>query len=196
MVQDLATQWLQSYPCKTKTSEETQKNLPEFLEPTRKPKVIFTDNSSEFCKSCEELTWNHCTSTPHRSETNWIAERVVRRVKEGTLAVLLQSGLDEKWWADSMECYTNLRYSGSFCLMGRHPMKGGSECPSTDQLYRLEHWSNLTLFLRKTCRDYINLVQKSCQVFSLNMHKTLEESGKETFVVADIVELLEQMDAS
>ena len=33
-----------------------------------------------------------------------IAERAVRRVKEGTSAVLLQSGLDESWWADSMEC--------------------------------------------------------------------------------------------
>ena len=38
-----------------------------------------------------------------------IAERAVRRVKEGTSAVLLQSGLNESWWADSMECYTYLR---------------------------------------------------------------------------------------
>ena len=109
VVQDLATQWLQSYPCKTKTSQETQKSLIKFLEPTRKPKVIFTDNSLEFGKSCEELSWNHCTSTPHRSETNGIAESAVRRVKEGTSAVLSQSGLDEKWWADSMECKTYLR---------------------------------------------------------------------------------------
>ena len=33
----------------------------------------------------------------------------MRVVKEGTTAVLLQSGLNEKWWADSMECYTYLR---------------------------------------------------------------------------------------
>ena len=33
----------------------------------------------------------------------------MRSVKEGTSAVLLQSGLDENWWADSMECYTYLR---------------------------------------------------------------------------------------
>ena len=32
-VQDLATQWIQSYPCKTKTSQETQKSLQKFLEP-------------------------------------------------------------------------------------------------------------------------------------------------------------------
>ena len=41
--------------------------------------------------------------------TNGIVERAVRRVTEGTFAVLLQSGLDEKWWADSMECKTYLR---------------------------------------------------------------------------------------
>ena len=40
---------------------------------------------------------------------NGIAERAVRRVKEGTSAVLLQSGLNENWWADSIECYTYLR---------------------------------------------------------------------------------------
>ena len=67
VVQDLATQLLQSYPCKTKTSQETQKNLMKFLERTRKPKVIYIDNSSEFGKSLEKLSWNHCTSTPHRS---------------------------------------------------------------------------------------------------------------------------------
>ena len=108
VVQDLATQWIQAYPCKTKTSQETQRSLQKFLEPDRNPKVIKTDNSSEFGKACEDLSMNHCTSTPHRSQTNGIAERVVRRVKEGTSAVLLQSGLDEKWWADSMECYRSL----------------------------------------------------------------------------------------
>ena len=41
VVQDLATQWIQSYPCKTKTSQETQRSLQKFLEPDRKPKVHF-----------------------------------------------------------------------------------------------------------------------------------------------------------
>ena len=108
VVQDLATQWIQSYPCETKTSRETQKNPMKFLEPRRKPKVIYTDNSLEFGKACEDLSRNHCTSTPHRSETNGIAERAVRRVKEGTSAVILQSGLGNEWWVDSVECYTFL----------------------------------------------------------------------------------------
>ena len=50
VVQDLATQWIQSCPCKTKTSQETQKSLQKFLEPNRKPKVIYTDNSWTFAK--------------------------------------------------------------------------------------------------------------------------------------------------
>ena len=72
MVQDLATQRLQSYPCKT--------NSPQGAGKTN------TDNSLEFGKACEELSWNHCKSTPHRSETNGIAERALRRIKEGTHA--------------------------------------------------------------------------------------------------------------
>ena len=85
------------------------RSLQKFLEPNRKPNVIYTDNSLEFGKACEDLSWNHCASTPHRSQTSGIAERAVRRVKEGTSAVLLQSGLDENWWADSMECFSFLR---------------------------------------------------------------------------------------
>ena len=33
-----------------------------------------------------------------------IAEGAVRQVKEGISAVLLQSGFDERWWSDSVEC--------------------------------------------------------------------------------------------
>ena len=121
MVQDLATRWIQAYPCKTKSSQETQRSLQKFLEPDRKPKVNNTDNSLKFGTSCEDLSWNHCTSTPHRSETNGIAGRVVRRVKEGTSAVLLQSGLNESWWADSMECYTYLRNVTDLLSDGKTP---------------------------------------------------------------------------
>ena len=121
VVQDLATQWIQAYPCKNKSSQETQRSLQKFLEPERKPKVIYTDNSLEFGKACEDLSWNRCTSTPHRSETNGIAERAVRRVKEGTSAVLLQSGPNESWWADSMECYTYLRNVTDLLSDGKTP---------------------------------------------------------------------------
>ena len=34
-------------------------------------------------------------------------------------------------------------------------MKGGSEYHLTAQLFRVEQWSTITLFLRKTDQDYI-----------------------------------------
>ena len=59
----------------------------------------------------------------HTDQKHGIAERVVRRVKEGTSAVLLQSGLDEKWWADSMECYTYLRNVQDLLSDGKTPFE-------------------------------------------------------------------------
>ena len=160
VVQDLATQWIQSYPCKRKTSQETQRSLQKLLEPDRKPKVIYTDNSLEFGKAFEDLSRNHCTSTPHRSETNGIAERAVRRVKEGTSAVLLQSGLNESWWADSVECYTYLR-NVTDLLMGRRPMKDVLGNHLKDRLCHLVHWLSITLLLRRTSQESINSERES-----------------------------------
>ena len=45
----------------------------------------------------------------------------MRRVKEGTSAVLLQSGLNESWWVDSMECYTYLRNITDLLSDGKTP---------------------------------------------------------------------------
>ena len=93
----------------------------KFLEPTRKSQVIYTDNSLEFGKLCEELSWNHCTSTPHRSEIHGIDETAVRGVKEGTLAVLLQYGLGNEWWTDSKECYCSLQNIQDLLSDGKTP---------------------------------------------------------------------------
>ena len=85
LVQDLATQLIQSYPCNTKTSLESGRSLQKFLELVRKSNFICTDNSMEFGEAGEDLTWNHCTSSPHLSETNGIAERAVSRIMKGHL---------------------------------------------------------------------------------------------------------------
>ena len=122
VVQDLATQWIQAYPCKNKTSQETQRSLHKFLEPDWKPKVIYTDNSLEFWSNPVKIFPGIIARlTPHRSETNGIAERAVRREEEGTSAVLLQSGPYESWWADSMECYTYLRNVTDLLSDGKTP---------------------------------------------------------------------------
>ena len=45
----------------------------------------------------------------------------MRRIKEGTSAILLQSGLDEKWWANSMECNCYLRNIQDLLSDGKTP---------------------------------------------------------------------------
>ena len=47
----------------------------------------------------------------------------MRRVKEGTFAVLLQSGLNESWWENSMECYIYLRNVTDLLSDGKTPYK-------------------------------------------------------------------------
>ena len=42
-------------------------------------------------------------------------------VKEVTSAVLSQSSLDNEWWADPMECYTNLRNIQDLLSDGKTP---------------------------------------------------------------------------
>ena len=51
----------------------------------------------------------HDTSRPYSPENNGVAERAVRRVKEGTSAALYQSGLPDDWWGSAMTCYCFLR---------------------------------------------------------------------------------------
>ena len=87
-----------------------RRRIYESLEkPSQKPKVIHTYNLWTFGKYFEESSWNLRATTLHWSETSGIAERAVRRQKEETSAVLLQSGSDDKWRSDSMECYCCLR---------------------------------------------------------------------------------------
>ena len=107
-----ATQWTQSYLCKTRTSHETQKSLQNFLEQTWKPKVIYTDKSLEFDKTSEDLSWNHCTSTPIRNKLDCWKSSAQNNV-------LLQSGLNESWCAVSMESYCHLRDIQGFLSDGK-----------------------------------------------------------------------------
>ena len=63
-------------------------------------------------------------------EKHGIAERAVRRAKEGTSAVLLQSGLGNEWWAESMECYCYLRNIQDLLSDGKTPHEMRfRECP-------------------------------------------------------------------
>ena len=195
VVQDLATQWIQAYRAQPKLHKKTQRSLQKFLEPDRKPNVIYTDNSLEFGKSCEDLSWNHCTSAPHRSETNGIAERAVRRVKEGTSAVLLPSGPNESWWADSLECYTYLRNVTDLFSDGKTPYERRSGQPFKGPIIP---FGSLVEYHPITAKDQSTIHQFGKKVLpGLFLGYALYAVGiwKGDVLVADLEEL-ETMDAS
>ena len=164
MVQDLATQWLQSFPCKSKTSQEIQKSLMKFLEPTWKPTVIHTD------QNLAKLVKTYCgiIVRQHHAVQKLIGLRRERYadLRKGHLRyccnqVWMKSGGQIPWGAAAI-CET---YKIS-CLMGKLRTRDASENHLKDQSFRLVHWSNITLFLPKTCRDCISSASKFYQAYS------------------------------
>ena len=109
VIQDRYTNWIQSYPVTSKNAHETLKSFQRFLGPQTKAKHTYTDGSKEFEKALDEMSMSHDTSTPHRSQTNGVAERAVRRAKEGTTCALIQSEWNEEKWPEAMMCYHFLR---------------------------------------------------------------------------------------
>ena len=101
---DRATHWLDSIPSVANDTIFTKQCLIEFYVGDSKPKKIYSDNAPELVKACTELEYPHDTNTPHRPQSNGVCERCVRKVKEGTKCVLLQSGLHPLWWCWAMRC--------------------------------------------------------------------------------------------
>ena len=109
----------------------------------------------------------------------WIAERAVRRVKEGTSAVLLHSGLENGGqipWNVIPICDT-FKIS---CLMGKLHTRDVLGNHLKDRSFRLVHWLSITLFLRKTSQESINLERKFCLDCSLDTLCMRWEFGRVT----------------
>ena len=121
VVQDLATQWIQAYPCKTKTSQETQKSLEKFLDPTGILKAFILRIPCISAKLVK-ISPGIIARLHHRYlRENGIGESAVRRVREGSSVVMLQSGLNESWSANSMEWYTYVRNVTILLSHGKTP---------------------------------------------------------------------------
>ena len=190
VVQDWATRFNH-----IRVQQKLRRTRKVLKKPSRKPKVIYTDNSLEFGKACEELFRNNCTSTPHRSETNGIAEREVHRIEEGTSAVLLQSGFDEKWWADSMECYCYLRHIQDLLADGRTPYETRFGEPFKRPIIPFGSSVEYHPFPRIISQESINLERTCSLESSSDMYCTRKGIWKGDLLIVDLVEL-EEMNAS
>ena len=81
--------------------------------------------------------------------------------KEGTSAVLLQSGLDENWWADSTECHTYQRNVQDLFSDGKTPYERRFGKPFKGPIIPFDSLVEYCLFGIKTSQESINLERKS-----------------------------------
>ena len=76
-----------------------------------------------------------------------------------------------------MECYTYLRNVTDLLSDGKTPYERRFGNHLKDQSFRLVHWLSITLFLRKTSQESINLERKSyldCSLDTLCTRGNLE----------------------
>ncbi len=102
VILDHATTWVETHPACAKSADEAALALDKFMG-RQKIRVMYTDNAPELVKAIAVLKIQHDTSTPYRSTTNGVAERMNRKVIEGTRAVLTQAGLSARWWPHAVK---------------------------------------------------------------------------------------------
>ena len=121
-----------------------------------------------------KLSWNHFTSTLHRSETNGTAEGAVRRIEEGTSAANVAIGVSEKWWAGSMECDCYLGNIQDVFSDVKHLSKGDLENHLRDPL--------ISFGSMIECHSISSKDQSRLHLGeSWDVHCMREECGKEFF---------------
>ena len=119
----------------------------------------------------------------------------MRRVKEGTSAVLLQSGLNESWWADSMECCSYLRNVTDLLSDGKTPYERRFGQPFKGPIIPCR---SLVEYHPITAKDQSRIHQFGKKVLPglfLGYALYVEGIWKGDVLVADLEEL-ETMDAS
>ena len=196
VVQDLATQWIQAYPCKKqKLHRKLKEACKSSWSPTGSIKsftLSFPWNSAKLVKiSLGIIARLHHTD----QKQNGIAERAVRGVKEGTSAVLLQSGLNKVGgqipWNVTPICETSQIYY----LLERRPMKDvlGNHLKGP-----IIPFGSLVEYHPITAQDQSRIHQFGKKVlpgFFLGYALYAERIWKGNLLVADLEEL-ETMDAS
>ena len=108
---DRATDDCELYPVATRTHEETVAAMKHWQKPDEVIESFRADNAQELLSAARDRGWRNPTSTPGDARSNALAERMVRRVKQGTKINLSQSGLYKSWWPYAGRHYTFARRS-------------------------------------------------------------------------------------
>ena len=114
---DAATGWLDAFPMTTKVTEKVRSSMCDFAG-EESVTYFYSDGERDLISAARSLGWKGDTSTPHRPQSNGIAEEKVKRVLYSARALLENAGLEPKWWPYAVKAY----------CMG-HNTTGGNNSP-------------------------------------------------------------------
>ena len=135
------------------------------------------------------------TGDPLEVNSLSICSHKVRWVKEGTSAVLLLSGLNENWWADSMECYIYLRNVTDLLSDGKTPYERRFGQPIKGPLIPFGSLVEYHSFIAKD-QSIIHQFGENKKLGLFLGYALYEGRIKKGDVLASDLEELETMDAS
>ena len=95
---------LEAIPCSSKDAHSTKAAIHDVCGPTT-PKLLYSDNARELVAAGKALGWWHDYSTDNRPASNGVVERQNRNVLEGLRSILLESGLEHKFWSQAVQCW-------------------------------------------------------------------------------------------
>eukprot|EP00971_Amphidinium_carterae_P250343 4969860-Amphidinium_carterae.1 len=116
---------------------------------------MYSDNAPELVRAAHDRSWVHERSLPGISKNNGLVERMVRHIQEGTRCLLLQAGLDPRWWPHVARC---------FCHMNNVQKKDGMSpwlrrFDSKDFGGELIPFGALTDFLQQPAKETKQMIQ-------------------------------------
>ncbi len=95
---DRGTGWIDVYPKGYKSTEHTVEAFQHIAGAKDKATRFYCDDAPELKAAARECAWRISTATTGQPQTNGVAERSVRTVREGGGCGMVQSGLHPKWW--------------------------------------------------------------------------------------------------
>ena len=100
---DRATKWIAVYPKSSKSAKHTIEAMKHFAGSKDRVSSFYCDKAPELITAARACQWRLSTATTGMPQTNGVAERSVRTVKEGSSCGIVQSRYSTKWWPDAGE---------------------------------------------------------------------------------------------
>ena len=92
-----------SLPEVVKVSQHPIEAMKHLADSKDKISKFYCVNAPELITAARACQWRPSTATTGMPQTNGVAERSVRTVKEGSSCGIVQSGSSTNWWPDASE---------------------------------------------------------------------------------------------